>query len=149
VKRLATLCSTAFGIGYLPLMPGTWASLAAALLYKIVLFSFDGPLFALLLVFVFLLGTFSAGVSARVLEHKDPRPVVIDEVCGQWIALFLVPATWMNVVIGFLLFRAFDVVKPFPIRKAESLPRGWGIMADDVLAGIFSAVILHGYLLLK
>jgi phosphatidylglycerophosphatase A len=149
VKRLSTLCSTAFGIGYLPFIPGTWASLAAALLYKIILFRFGGSLFALLIVLFFLLGTLSAGVSAGVLEHKDPRPVVIDEVCGQWIALFLVPATWTNVVIGFLLFRAFDVVKPFPIRKLEGLPRGWGIMADDVLAGVFSAVILHGYLLLK
>ncbi len=149
MKKIATLFSTAFGIGYLPLIPGTWASLAAALLYKIILFRFGGPLFALLLVLVFLLGTLSSGLLARVLEHKDPRPVVIDEVCGQWIALFLVPATWTNVIIGFFLFRAFDVVKPFPIRKVERLPRGWGIMADDVLAGVFSAVILHGYLLLK
>lgn len=79
----------------------------------------------------------------------DPSRVVVDEVVGFWIALFAVPKSLALVAIGFVLFRVFDIWKPFPIRKIETLPQGWGIMADDILAGIYTNVLLRLVLILR
>ena len=148
MKRLAWILSTFFLSGEFPVVPGTFASLVASLLYKFWLFRLSGPLFATLILGVFFIGVAAASVHARELGRVDPRPIVIDEACGQWIACFLVPPAWMPVLAAFFLFRVFDVWKPFPIRRLERLRGGWGIMADDVLAGIFAGLLVHGYLLL-
>ena len=149
MKLLAKVFSTFFGAGYFPLAPGTFASLLAALLYKSYLHRLDGKFYSSLIVIVFLGGAVSAGAFSRQVGQKDPRKVVIDEVCGQWIAYVLAPSTWTVTAIGFILFRVFDVLKPFPIRNSEKLPRGWGIMMDDVLAGIYSALLLQLYMKLR
>ncbi len=149
MKLLAKILSTFFWTGAFPVAPGTFASLAAALVYKFGLFRLSGPLQAAWIVVVFFVGVAAASVHARELGRTDPRPIVVDEACGQWIACFLVPPAWAPVVAAFLLFRVFDILKPFPIRRLERLPGGWGIMADDVLAGIFAGLLVHGYLLLK
>ena len=149
MKRLAWILSTFFLSGEFPVVPGTFASLIAALLYKFWLFRLSGPRFAILILGVFFIGVAAASVHARELGRADPRPVVIDEACGQWIACFLVPPSWGPVLAAFVLFRIFDILKPFPIRRLERLPGGWGIMADDVLAGIFAALLLQAYLLLR
>jgi phosphatidylglycerophosphatase A len=88
------------------------------------------------------LGIWAAGCEERASGRKDPQHVVIDEVSGQLIAFVaaLAPLNWKYCVAGFILFRAFDIAKPFPVRQAESLPGGWGIMADDWLAGLFAAL---------
>lgn len=99
---------------------------------------------------VFVLGIWAAGHSEKFFARVDPGPVVIDEVVGQMITFFARPdARWRWLILGFLLFRIFDVVKPFPARRAERLPRGWGIMLDDVVAGTYSfgALTLLGSLL--
>ena len=149
MKFLAKTISTFFGAGNFPFAPGTFASFLVALIYYYLLYSLDAVWLGVVIAFVFLIGVAAAGAHSRELERKDPKPVVIDEVCGQLIAYILVPAAAANVVAGFLLFRFFDVLKPYPIRKLEAFPRGWGIMADDVAAGILAAVILHGYLFLR
>jgi phosphatidylglycerophosphatase A len=148
MKLLAKILATFFGTGAFPFAPGTFASLAAALVYKFGLFRLSGTLQAVVIVVVFFVGVAAASVHARELGRPDPRPVVIDEACGQWIACFLIPPGWMPVLAAFFLFRLFDVWKPFPIRQLERLRGGWGIMADDVLAGIFAGLLVHGYLLL-
>jgi phosphatidylglycerophosphatase A len=149
MKLLARVLATFFGTGESPLVPGTVASFAAALLYRWTLYRLPPALFAGLITITFFIGVAAADVHARTLGCKDPRPVVIDEACGQWIACFLVPPSWGLTAAAFFLFRAFDIVKPFPIRRLERLPGGWGIMADDVLAGIFAGLLVHGYLLLR
>jgi len=149
MKLLARIIATFFGTGEFPFAPGTVASFAAALLYQWILFRLSAPQFAVLIGITFLVGVAAADVHARVLGSKDPHPVVIDEACGQWIACFLVPPAWGLTAAAFFLFRAFDIVKPFPIRRLERLPGGWGIMADDVLAGIFAGLLVHAYLLLR
>jgi len=149
MKFFAKAFSTFFGAGFFPVAPGTFASLLTALLYKYLLDRWALTWFGALIVMVFLSGVATAGAYAKELGRKDPRPIVIDEVCGQLITYIFVPGLWVNVAVGFFLFRVFDVIKPYPIRKLENLPRGWGIMADDVLAGVYSAVLLQGYLLLK
>jgi phosphatidylglycerophosphatase A len=145
----AKVLSTFFGAGYFPVAPGTFASLVAALLYKYLLVQLNVLFYAALIVLIFFVGVMTSGVFSKALGQKDPRKIVIDEVCGQFIAYVFVPGQWSNVLLGFFLFRVFDVIKLYPIRKLENLPGGWGIMADDVLAAIYSAILVHVYLWLK
>jgi phosphatidylglycerophosphatase A len=87
---------------------------------------------------LFAVGVWAAGEAEKFLGRTDPGQVVVDEVVGQMVTFLLIPhATWPWLVGGFLLFRAFDIVKPFPARQAERIPRGWGIMLDDVIAGVY------------
>jgi phosphatidylglycerophosphatase A len=90
----------------------------------------------------FLLGTWSAAVMEKKLG-PDPPLVVVDEMVGYWIAMLALPRTWALAAAGFLIFRLFDIFKPFPVRRAERLPSGWGIMADDALAGIYTNLTLR------
>jgi len=135
--------STFFGAGYFPLVPGTFASGLAAVLYKTVLGRLPWFFFAGLIAAVTAAGIAASSSLSRRLGQRDPRMIVIDEVAGQWIALILVPPSWVNVVIAFALFRVLDVLKPFGIRRIERLPAGWGIMADDIVAGLGSLAALH------
>jgi phosphatidylglycerophosphatase A len=146
---LIKIISTFFGAGNFPIAPGTFASLIAALLYRFLLGRMPGPAAAALIAGVYLLGVAAAGSFSRRLGERDPRRIVIDEVVGQWIALFLVPLSWLNLALGFLLFRFFDVLKPLGIRSVEKLPGGWGIMTDDVAAGLASLLLLHASLLVR
>lgn len=130
------LISTCFGLGFVSKMPGTVASFAA------VIFALIVPVNPVIVIVTAALGVFSSGVYARTKGKEDPGEIVIDEVVGMWIALyghepaFFVPA--------FGLFRILDIVKPFPVRNLERLPGGFGIMADDVAAGLFANLILRG-----
>ena len=98
-----------------------------------------------------ILVTFFAGVlaSGKIAgtENPDPHIVVIDEIVGMWIAVLMLPKTTWVIVAAFLLFRLFDIVKPFPARQSEKLPGGWGIMVDDVVAGIYANIVVQGVLL--
>ena len=189
--RLALLLATAFGLGYLPIAPGTFGSLGGVLLalshslfFMALIFttragwmsfvsvgrvSLDPLLLCqgLLAIGVAALGVVAAGIAARYLGEKDPQKVVIDEVSGQqltlvlgglWPGLISGPGgivkthplgvfnwlsswpNWKYLLVGFILFRVFDIWKPFPVRQAESLPGGWGIMADDWVAAIYAAL---------
>lgn len=164
------------GVGYFPIAPGTMGSLVGVGLYLAVwswiyrileanaargrlnlLYIFTPQLaFMLLLIFlVTMIGIWSASRAEKLLQKKDPSIVVIDEVAGQMIALLSGPfwlPTWWSILTAFILFRAFDIWKPYPIRRLEGLESGLGIMADDVLAGayalIVNSVLIGGYLLL-
>jgi phosphatidylglycerophosphatase A len=146
MRFAAKIIATFFCLGYVPLAPGTLASLVAALLYYFWLHSFPFPLYASLVLLLIVVSVAASSIQARALNQKDPGVIVIDEVCGQLAVLSLVPATAANVLAGFILFRIFDIVKPFPVRRAESLPGGWGIMADDLAAAAYSAALLHIFL---
>mgnify|MGYP000709896771 CR=1 FL=1 len=138
-----------FGLGFFPVAPGTLASLAIVLLYKYMLHGLASPYVLLIFLAFLVLGIPAA--TAYSFEHKktDPRQVVIDEAAGQLIVLLSVSPDWTLLVIGFLLFRLFDIVKPFPIRKLEGLPGGWGIMADDIAAALMAKALLHLYIYLQ
>src|SRR6266568_8295998 len=140
----ARLVATFFGIGYLRPGPGTWASLAAALIWFWLARWSARPqlLLAALMVAAIAIGIPAATRVARASRTEDPQFVVIDEVAGQWITLLFVPVTWKTLVIGFILFRGFDIVKPPPVRQLERLPEGTGIVADDVAAGALSLEVM-------
>ncbi|OGD30369.1 MAG: hypothetical protein A2Y56_09180 [Candidatus Aminicenantes bacterium RBG_13_63_10] len=148
MRLAARIFSTFFGLGFVPLAPGTAASLVTALLYKFFLFKLSWTALALLITAAALIGVPASASYSRELGQKDPRRVVIDESAGQLAALFLVPADWVSVGIGFILFRLFDVLKPFPIRRLELLPGGWGIVADDLGAAVYARLVLQAFLLI-
>ncbi len=136
------LIATGFGIGLSPVTPATVASAAALLLYAFL--PIDETLPAN---WVFIAASFAVGiwVTGRFAtsESPDPRYVVWDEFVGMWVACMYVPKTWPFLAAAFLLFRLFDVLKPFPIRRLEHMPGGLGIMADDILAGIYANLVLR------
>lgn len=141
MKRLAAVLATFFGVGLAPAAPGTAASAVAALAYKLVLHDLPGPLFVLLIALLFAGGAIVAGRHAADIGRPDPGRIVIDEICGQLVALAFLPAGWLPVGLSFALFRFFDIIKPWPVRTLEKLPGGWGIMADDVGAGLAAALL--------
>lgn len=143
MNRLAKVVSTFFGAGYFPLAPGTFTSLAAVLLYRFVLAGANGIVFAGVIIAVYLLGVAASGAFSRLLGERDPGKIVIDELVGQWVALFLIPPDMLSLVLAFLFFRFFDILKPFGIRDTERLPGGWGIMTDDVVAGLFALLLVR------
>jgi phosphatidylglycerophosphatase A len=181
--RLALFIATACGLGYMPVAPGTWGSVAGVGIWFLSVFYFPlwlgGTLFTWTAAFPFTTvlyalvlaagGVWASDRAAKFTRAKDPQFVVIDEVSGQYLALMLgLPlgyathtrasgshALWLSsdssylsltngglkyALLGFILFRVFDIWKPFPARQAESLPGGWGIMADDWVAGIYAAI---------
>lgn len=136
VPFLTKLIATGFYSGYSPIAPGTAGSLAGLALYLIP--GFEGPLaFPLLIILIFAIGVFSAAALER-LVGEDPPVVVIDEIVGMWVSLLLLPKTLPVIAAAFLLFRFYDIVKPPPARQLERLRNGWGIMLDDVAAGLYA-----------
>lgn len=141
MKLAARLLATFFGAGLFPLVPGTAASAVAALGYMFVLHGLAGPLYVLAVAALAVTGGAAAGAHAADLRAPDPGRIVVDEVCGQLVALAFLPPDWTAVASAFVLFRVFDIIKPWPIRRLERLPGGWGIMADDIGAGLAAAVL--------
>jgi phosphatidylglycerophosphatase A len=139
--------ATFFGAGLGKPGPGTWGSVAALLLWAAFAFgAHPSPLLlnsALLLgiALSIFLGVPAATIAARESGRHDPGFVVIDEVAGQWIALLFCPAHWIPAILALILFRLFDITKPFPARQLESLPEGWGIVFDDVAAGLYALLV--------
>lgn len=132
---------TFFGFGRIPGAPGTWGSLAGACCFY---FMLGKPQVLIpLLVALFFLGVWVSGQMEKMLRQRDPSCVVIDEVCGVGIAMLGIPQIalqWPYLIMSVLLFRIFDIWKPYPIRKIETLPGGWGVMCDDLLAGIYAFI---------
>ena len=143
----ATLVATFFGAGRLHPGPGTWGSASAVLLWAalahVINPSYRTPVVIALAIFVTLIGIPAATQVARASGTKDPQFVVIDEVAGQLIALIAAPLTWKTFAAGFILFRAFDIIKPPPVRQLERLPEGTGIVLDDVAAGIYALAVMQ------
>ena len=129
--------------GYVPMAPGTLGTLVAVPLGY--LLSLLGPLEGVLFIAAFAgFAIWVSGEGEKVFQSKDPGLIVIDEMAGFLVTLFLISWSWKNVVTGFFLFRLMDVVKPFPIRRLESRwPSGWGVVGDDVLAGVYANIILR------
>jgi phosphatidylglycerophosphatase A len=149
-ERLNRFIASAAGIGFLPIAPGTWAATATAIVWFLLSKCF--PLAYAWQTIVIIL-TIATGIycSGKLVteKEKDPGYIVIDEVAGMIITLMFIPPTLLNFSIGLILFRFFDILKPLGIRKTEQMKKGWGIMTDDILAGIYSTIILHLFIFLK
>ena len=141
VRSIFKLIATFFYIGEVPFAPGTAASFAGLLLY----ISLSGNPFAGSVVFAILLifGFISSSAAERIFSRKDPPQVVIDEVCGIFIVFFGVPLHIISIILGFLVYRIFDIIKPPPAKVLERLKGGYGIMLDDLLCGFYANLILR------
>lgn len=149
MKAIWRIIASFFGLGFFPVAPGTLASLAVVLLYRFWLYPLALPYLLVVLLLLFVLGVPAAAAYSSELKETDPRRIVIDEAAGQLLVLFSVSPDWSFLVVGFFLFRFFDIVKPFPIRKLEGLPSGWGIMADDIAAALMAKLLLHLFIYLQ
>ena len=141
------LIATSFGAGFLPVAPGTWGALVAVILWlPLYIWCSDAVTFWVTAVATLVLtwaGIWASNEAEKYWGH-DPVVACVDETVGQWIALLAVcPGdTWWLILVAFVLFRAFDIFKPLGIRATERLPRGYGMMADDIVAGIYAAIII-------
>lgn len=173
IKNIHEFIATFFLVGKVPKAPGTFGTLAAAIIYyflprvtRIVgtltgnsstltgntdvlsksstLYNppiYDSLFWLLFLIAFFFLGVYSSTKAEKTMGH-DNGHIVIDEVVGYWFALYLFQPSWHYIVFGFILFRFFDIAKPYPINKLQKLPQGWGVMVDDLMAGVYTAVVL-------
>ncbi|MFO7986223.1 MAG: phosphatidylglycerophosphatase A [Desulfatiglandaceae bacterium] len=140
--RVALILSTWFGTGLAPVAPGTAGTLAAVPL--VILAGYLSGWYALLILLVVTVaGIWASHQSRKLLGEEDPGPVVIDEVAGYGLTLFLLPVNWVTLSVGFLLFRFFDILKPWPVNRAERLKGGMGIVMDDLVAGLYAHLILR------
>lgn len=141
--RFAVLAATLFGAGRAPIAPGTFGTLAALLPAVPLALTLPPWAFAAATLVLSVVAIVTADVAARVLGHKDPKPVVIDEAAGLFVTLLYLPPVPAVFALAFLLFRAMDVIKPPPARRAEGLPGGWGIVVDDLIAGVYANLAIR------
>lgn len=134
--------ATGFGAGYSPIAPGTLGTLLAIPIYYF-LSEMSFPLYELTLITFFFLSCWISGQAQQYFGKKDDQRIVIDEMMGFFVAMLWVPQTPLFILVGFILFRFFDILKPFPIRRFEKVGGGFGVVLDDVMAGIFANVILR------
>jgi phosphatidylglycerophosphatase A len=143
LNRIFLFLATGFGVGYSPIAPGTLGTLVAILVYYF-LSNIPSPLYEITLVGFLFLSVWVSGNAEIFFEKKDDPRIVIDEIIGFLITMLWVPQTIRFVIIGFFLFRFFDILKPFPIRRLEKVFKGgFGVVLDDVVAGVYANVVLR------
>jgi phosphatidylglycerophosphatase A len=143
MNQFALAVATFGYVGFFPIAPGTAGSLAALALFALVRWVGIPGVEVAAIPIVFVAGVWAAGGAEATLARKDPGPVVIDEVLGMLITLALQPVSLLGVAIGFLLFRVFDIIKPYPAGRLERLHGGLGIMLDDAMAGVYAWLALR------
>jgi phosphatidylglycerophosphatase A len=142
--RIAWVVATWFGCGSVPKAPGTMGTIGAVPLYLLVARGGRTGV-AVAALAITAIGVWAATEVARDLGKKDPQVVVVDEVAGMLVTMLpMARVSWRAILIGFLLFRLFDITKPWPVRRFEALPAGWGIVMDDVVAGVLGASVMAG-----
>lgn len=145
---LVKITASVFFIGYLPLMPGTFGSLAGAGLFYL-LKGADAVSYFLVILCITLLGGLSSGRMERLLNKKDPGSIVIDELMGMLVALSFMPHDLRIVILAFFIFRIIDTLKPYPAGRLQSLHGSLGVMGDDLIAGLYTNIVLQAILKLS
>ena len=141
MRRLVKITTSFFYLGHSPLMPGTLGSLAGLLIYFVVKEKL--PVYAFSILFLFALGIMFSSEAERIYKRKDAQMIVIDEACGMMLSMFLVPYNVWIMLLGFVLFRTFDILKPPPARAIEKFSGAFGVMFDDIIAAIYTNFILQ------
>ncbi|MGE3843999.1 MAG: phosphatidylglycerophosphatase A [Vicinamibacterales bacterium] len=143
MNPLALLISTFFFTGYAPVAPGTFGSAAGLVLFGVLRFAGAEAQVPAVACGLALVGVWAASVTARSIGRSDPGIVVVDEVVGMLVTVAWLPLSAPGLFAAFFLFRIFDILKPFPAAQSEALPGGWGIMADDVFAGVYASLAVR------
>lgn len=148
MQRLALVVATCGYVGYVPVAPGTAGSVVGLALLWAVRVNGSAAVEIVVVAALVVAGVWSAGVAERYFARTDPGAVVVDEVAGMLITLLLLPVSLVGTCVGFLIFRLLDIVKPWPAGRLEALPGGLGVMADDVMAGLYGYLIMRGLIAL-
>ncbi len=143
MTRLAVFLATVAYCGYFPIAPGTVGSAAGLVVYLLVWWTRSPIVEVGLIALTFVVGTWAATHAERYFGGIDPGPVVIDEVLGMLVTLAFIPVGWSGAIAGFFIFRVFDVIKPYPANRLEKFHGGFGIMADDAMAGVYANLALR------
>jgi phosphatidylglycerophosphatase A len=143
LRGAAVFLATGAYVGFFPIAPGTAGSALAIVLDRGLRMTGSNIVYGIVILVSCVGGVIASSVAERHFSKKDPSAVIVDEVVGMLVTLYLIPVSWIGLVVGFLVFRLLDIVKPFPCRRAEKLPGGVGIMADDVIAGVYANVLLR------
>jgi phosphatidylglycerophosphatase A len=142
INKIALILSSWFGTGLIPRMPGTVATLAT--IPVVIVMSRLGQLFGAIYLVILIFGAvWSSGVAERLMGRDDPSEVVIDEVAGFMLTMYLLPLSWLSLALGFIMFRFFDILKPFPIKRLERIGGGKGIVLDDLVAGVYAGLSIN------
>ena len=144
-KKITEIIASCFYIGYIPGAPGTYGSLFALLIIS----QFNMIAQNIGLIFFIILGLIFSTLMEKHTGKKDDQRIVIDEFVGMLITFYFVEPKFSYLVIGFILFRLYDIYKPYPIKKIQKLPSGWGIMLDDILAGVYARIVLQVIIFLE
>ena len=143
MNYLILLFATGFGVGFSPIVPGTMGTLVAIPIYYFLSSTLFSPVYELTLFAFFFFSSWIAGQAERYWGQKDDRRIVIDEIMGFLVTMLWIPKSPRFIVAGFILFRIFDILKPFPIRRMERVKSGLGVVLDDVLSGVYANIVLH------
>jgi phosphatidylglycerophosphatase A len=130
-------------VGYFPIAPGTAGSAVGVFLDRALQATLSSVIHGIVILLVTVVGIWAAGIVEKESNKKDPSLVVVDELAGMLLSFYLIPLSWIGLLVGFLVFRLLDIVKPFPCRRAEKIPGGMGIMADDLIAGLYTNIVLR------
>jgi phosphatidylglycerophosphatase A len=141
-KKLHIILATAFGLGYVPKGPGTAGTALGVLIAVLLSVQGTTPLFIITVLLTFF-AVWNADCAEKIFGEKDSQKIVIDEVVGMMVTMIAVPLSWQSVLAGFLFFRFFDIVKVPPIYQTQKLKGGWGVVMDDVVAGVFANIVLQ------
>ena len=141
--KISEWIATCFKVGYLPLAPGTWGSIFAILVWWVLLKDLDLLIFGIVIILFFFIGIIVSNIIIDQNGDNDPSHIIIDELVGQWLALWILPDGYFYIIVVFILFRFFDIIKPWPIRFMEQLPKGLGVMCDDLTAGLITLILIQ------
>tara|TARA_Y100000739_G_scaffold187980_1_gene167090 strand:- start:33 stop:542 length:510 start_codon:yes stop_codon:yes gene_type:complete len=145
LSNLAVFFATGFGVGLLPFAPGTWGSILAVMMAWSIIDIFGQLALLITTILFFIIGILASELCIKKFSSLDPKQVVIDEITAQWLVLLIIPLELASYVLGFVFFRFFDILKPWPISWVDkNIKGGFGIMADDVLAAIYAIIIFYG-----
>ena len=134
--------ATGFGLGYSPIMPGTTGSIPGFILVCFFL-KFSWPVQIFLIILSFFTGVWVSNNALKYFHEQDPGAITIDEIVSLPVTFFLIPLSPATILTGFIINRILDIIKPFPAYRSQALPKGWGIMTDDLITGIYSNIILQ------
>jgi phosphatidylglycerophosphatase A len=141
--RLGVFVATCGYLGYVPIAPGTFGSAAGLAVLAAVRWTGSPPFELVAIALIFVVGVWSGNIAEKHFGGVDPAPVVLDEVLGMLITLALIPVNVTGAIVGFLVFRLLDVIKPWPANRMEALPGGLGVMADDAMAAVYGNIVMR------
>jgi phosphatidylglycerophosphatase A len=141
-EKVYLILGSLFGMGFIGIVPATLGSAGMGVILLSLSPWVTRPILFLVSLGLLFAGKVLATAVERIMNERDPRPFVLDECLGMVLSLLFVQLTLVNTIIAFLLFRFFDVVKPYPCRRMEKVPHGWGVMLDDVVAGLYAGLVL-------